>query len=152
VLAAIQVLVAPLIAAVEARAALAARLALRRAILLIAATLFGVGALLFLSVGIVFALVPAVGPAGAALIMALIWVMLAGFCMLFARLRPRSTVARVPVAAPPVVAPAPPVVAPAPAVGPPSASRFGSLRARISRTAPLLALGALVAGIIAGRR
>ena len=143
-LAAIQVLIAPLLAAVEARAALAARLALRRAILLIAATLFAVGALLFLSVGIVFALIPAVGPAWAAVIMALIWALLAGLCVLFARMRPR-VIAPPPLAIPPTVAP-PPVAPVAPA------ARQGSLRARITRAAPLLAIGALVAGIIAARR
>ncbi len=169
---------APVLSAIEARFTLAATLVIRRAVFLIAATLFGVGTLLFLSVGIFFSLLPAIGAAGAAFIMALIWAILTGLCVLFARARPRV---------PPAVAPvAPPITAPYPAAAPPPpphpahppysaqppyppssaapptgarpvapgapASRIGRLRRRINRAAPLLAIGALAAGIIAGRR
>lgn len=167
-------LLAPVLAAIEARFTLAATLVIRRAVFLFAAALFGVGTLLFLSVGIFFALLPAIGPAGAALIMALIWAILTGLCVLFARARPRVPPAAVP--------PAPPITAPYPAAAPPPyptqppyppssavpptgvpptaspvtpgvpASRIARLRTRINRAAPLLAIGALAAGIIAGRR
>lgn len=173
-------LLAPVLAAIEARFTLAATLVIRRAVFLFAAALFGVGTLLFLSVGIFFALLPAIGPAGAALIMALIWAILTGLCVLFARARPRVRAAAVPPAAPiaapyPAAAPPPyPAQPPYPTQPPyppssgapptgaiPAASRvasgvpgsrFGRLRTRINRAAPLLAIGALVAGIIAGRR
>ena len=146
-IAGLQALVAPLIATVEARLTLAAAAAVRRAVLTIAATLFGVGALLFLSIGVFFGLMPGLGPAGAALILALIWALLAGLCYVLSLIRPR----RVAVAAiPPPVA----VAAPAAAVPPPVTPvppRAG-IAAQISRVAPVLALGALLAGIVAGRR
>lgn len=161
-IAAVQALVAPLIAAAEARFTLAATLMIRRAVFLIAAALFGIGALVFLSVAAFFALVPGIGPGGAALVLALIWALLAGFCAFMARLRPRPVVVapRVTAPAPPPPPPPPPVyphaaagappVAPVAPAGP--ASRLARLRTRVSRAAPLLALGALVAGIVAGRR
>lgn len=137
----------PLASVVEARVQLAAAAAIRRAALMVAATLFGVGAILFLSISAFFALLPGVGAAGAALILALIWGLLAALLFVLAQLRPRRP--RAGMVAPPAVAA--PSVPPAAAVGvppPPSAS----LATRISRAAPILAIGALLAGIIAGRR
>jgi hypothetical protein len=151
VISGLRLLAGPLLAAVEARVALAAALAVRRAALLIAATLFGVGALLFLSIGVFFGLMPGVGPAGAALILALIWALTAGLCYVLSLLRPRrlSAAATLPPVAP-MAAPPPPAPPAARVAGaPPPHPAFGG---RISRAAPLLAIAALVAGIIAGRR
>lgn len=135
----IQALIAPLAAVAGAHAAALTARAVRFAVLAIAATLFGIGALFFLSVGIVFALTPVVGAAWAMLIMAVIWALLAAACILAAsRLRSRPRVA-------PVAPPAPP-----PSAGQvPPRPRPGR---QISGSAPLIALGALIAGILAGRR
>jgi hypothetical protein len=152
-MAGLQAVLAPLLATVEARLTLAASMAIRRAVLAIAATLFGVGALMFLSLGVFFGLMPGLGAAGAALILALIWALLAGLCYVLTLVRPRRVAAPVaaPVAArlPPVAAPPP--VDPAAPVGVPPAPRAGRAAA-ISRAAPLLAIAALAAGIVAGRR
>jgi hypothetical protein len=141
----------PVLGAVEARLTLAAEAAIRRAVLLVAATLCGIGTLVFLSLSAFFALLPGVGPAGAALILALLWGLLAALCYVLSLARPRRAAAatlRYPAVA--VTPPGPPPVRPVAAVGvPPPRSR---LAARISRTAPLLAIGALLAGIIAGRK
>ncbi len=137
----------PMLAAVEARLTLAATAAIRRAVLMIAATLFGVGATLFLSVSVFFALLPGVGAAGAALILALILGLFAALLFVLAQLRPRRSPA---VTMPPPAVAAPTPVPPATAVGVPP--RRTSIAAQISRTAPMLAIGALLAGIIAGRR
>ena len=152
--AALQIVIAPLLAAAEARFTAVTTLMLRRALLLIAAALFGIGALMFLSVGLFFALTPGLGPGGAALLLALVWALLAGICVLLARTRPRVVAAP----APGIAATRPaPVIAPAalgasPVAQPPPLTAVGRLRARIGRAAPLFAIGALVAGIIAGRR
>jgi O-antigen/teichoic acid export membrane protein len=148
VIAGLQALIAPLVAIVEARLTLAATMAIRRAVLVIAATLFGVGALLFLSLGVFFGLMPGLGPAGAALILALIWALLAGLCYVLSLLRPRRVAAtRIPTS--PAVAPrAAPAAAPVPVPPPP----LVGLAAQVSRAAPILALAALLAGIVAGRR
>jgi hypothetical protein len=157
VIAGLQAVVAPLVAMVEARLTLAASMAIRRAVLTIAATLFGVGALMFLSLGVFFGLMPGIGAAGAALILALIWALLAGLCYVLSLLRPRRVAAPV---IPPAVGPrvaagamaAPPVD---PAIGaaavPPAAPRT-RFAAQVGRAAPILAVAALLAGIVAGRR
>jgi hypothetical protein len=151
----LQALVAPLLATVEARLTLAATAAIRRAVLMIAATLFGVGALMFLSLGVFFGLMPGLGAAGAALILALIWALLAGLCYVLSLIRPRRVIA--PVAMPTAVAPP---VAPAagampgavPGAVPGTVPLRPGLAAQVSRAAPLLAIAALLAGIVAGRR
>jgi hypothetical protein len=142
----LQALVVPLLASVEARLKLAATLAVRRAALVIAATLFGVGALLFLSVGVFFALLPGVGAAGAALILALIWALLAALCFALSLVRPRS--ARAAALPPPAVTTRAPPVAPD---ATPARPRPG-MAEQVNRAAPLLAIAALAAGLIAGRR
>ncbi len=151
-IAGLQGVVGPLIALIEARLTLAAKAVIRRAVLMIAATLFGIGALSFLSLGVFFALLPGVGAAGAALIMALIWALLAGLCFAVSLIRPRRVVTPVlpPRAAVRPVAPAPEAVpGAAPVMVPPPRPGFA---ARFSRAAPLLAIAALAAGIVAGRR
>jgi hypothetical protein len=148
VIAGFQALVMPIVAAVEARLALAASLAIRRAVLTIAAALFGVGALAFLSLGVFFGLMPGLGAAGAALILALIWALLAGLCYVLSLLRPRR-VTTAAIALPPPLVPPPPPAPGSSRVAPPASAQFA---ARVSRAAPLLALAALVAGIVAGRR
>lgn len=169
-LAAVQALIAPLLATVQARIALTASLLIRRAAFVFAAALFGVGALMFLSVGTVFALAPRLGTGGALLLMAGIWAVLAVACLAVSRPRPAAVAAAAAPAVPPPPGPAaapwpagvpagyPPApshgvqgVSPAPATTK-ATSRTARLRARVSRAAPLLAIGALVAGIIAGRR
>jgi hypothetical protein len=165
-------LIAPLLATVEARLTVAATLAVRRAVLTLAATLFGVGALLFLSVGVFFGLLPGVGPAGAALVLALIWALLGGLCYVLSLVRPRRV--RAPLgAARPVAPPVAPAVArptaPTPAAGAyprahPAAGPLvdpvavaavpprADLGAQLRRAAPFFAAAALLAGIFAGRR
>ena len=145
----LQALIAPFLAIVEARLTLAASMAIRRAVLTIAATLFGVGALLFLSVGVFFGLMPGVGPAGAALVLALIWALLAGLCYVLSLIRPRRVVA--PLVTPPAVV-TPVATASDAGTAAAAGSPRRSLAAQLGRTVPLIALAALVAGIVAGRR
>jgi hypothetical protein len=176
VLPTLQALIAPLLAAVQARIMLTASLLIRRAVFIFAAALFGVGALMFLSVGIVFALSSSLGPGGATLVMAGIWAVIAVACLLISRPRPAAVAAAtappIPGVIPPATAAAPqppypyppypsqPPYPPSSAVPPTSAatapaapaSRLGRMRAGVTRAAPLLAIGALIAGIVAGRR
>lgn len=156
-IAGLQALIAPALATVEARLTLAATMAVRRAVLMIAATLFGVGALMFLSIGIFFGLMPGVGAAGAALILALIWALLAGLCYVLSLLRPRRVAPLLPT--PPVGPRVAPAATPVPPVDPgvgagaiPPVPPRTSLAAQVGRAAPILAVAALLVGIVAGRR